>query len=42
MLEVRVDRQSGLHIMTPFPNGCDDPLGYLRSSIAPRNSRVSQ
>ena len=32
VLEVRVDRQSGLHIMTPFPSGCDDPLGYLRSS----------
>jgi capsular exopolysaccharide synthesis family protein len=32
-LEVRVDIQSGLHIMTPFPvGGCDDPLGYLRST----------
>jgi capsular exopolysaccharide synthesis family protein len=31
-LNVRVDRKSGLHILTPSPVGCDDTLSYLRSS----------
>ncbi len=30
-LEVQTDEQSGLHILTPFPKGCPDPLNYLRS-----------
>jgi polysaccharide biosynthesis transport protein len=32
VLDVRVDRKSGLHIWTPFPDGCEDPLSYLRSA----------
>ena len=32
VLRVKVDRRSGLHVLTPRPEGGNDPITYLRSS----------